>query len=105
MHNIFPLPHQVNMNRPPPPIMSENDVNQQRKSWIHNNPLNNDASLLGVPPPNFMGNFRNNQGGKILRGGANNHSHSPHNSFRGGRSNRPRIRGSFRGNFKSQSQW
>ena len=100
MHNIFPLPHQAIMNRPPPPIMSESDVNQQRKSWIHNNPMINDTSLLGVPPPNFMGrgNFRGNQGGKILHGGAN---HSPYNSFRG----RPRVRGSFRGNFKSQSQW
>lgn len=125
MSNMFPLPHQVNMNRPPPPLMPENEMNQQRKPWIHNQGGNDlsmsddgnmgpmseaPPSLLGMPP-NFMprnnfqgpGSFRGNRGGKMIRGGANN---SPFNNFRGGRGNRARGRGGgFRGNFKGQGQW
>jgi hypothetical protein len=126
MPNMFSLPHQINMNRPPPPLMQD-DMNQQRKSWIHNqNPHDSShcddgsmnqmseapPSLLGIAPPNFMpqnhrhsfpggGGFRGARGGKIMRGGANI---SPYNSnFRGGI--RPRGRGGFRGNFKGQNPW
>ena len=133
MPNMFPLPHQINMNRPPPSLMPENEMNQQRKSWIHNQGGNEQSphcddgmnqmseappSLLGIAPPNFMsqnhrnnftgqGSFRGNRGGKIMRGGANNiNNGSPfNNNFRGVRGGiRPRGRG-FRGNFKGQGQW
>lgn len=124
--NMFPLPHQINMNRPPPPLMHEMDMNQQKKSWIHNhsgNDLGDECnmmseqappSLLGAPPnfmsPNhrnsFPGSFRGNRGGKMIRGGANNvNNTSPYNNFRGrGGGIRPRGRGGFRGNFKGQGQ-
>lgn len=120
MQNMFPLPHQVNMNRPPPPLMPENDMIQQRKSWIHNNQNSNDEdgnmnpheappSLLGMPPSNFMpqnhhGNFQGNFRGNRRGGGSNG---SPYNNnFRGGRgSNRARGRGGFRGKFTGQTQW
>lgn len=122
MQNMFPLPHQVNMNRPPPPLMPENDINQQRKAWIHNESMLSDdgsmnqmpdtpPSLLGIAPPNFLspnhrgnfqGNFRGNRGGAMIRGNNN----SPFSNFRGGRgNNRARGRGGFRGNFKGQNQW
>lgn len=125
MSNMFPLPHQINMNRPPPPLMPENEMNLQRNSWNHNqggnDSLSDDGSmqmseappsLLGLAPPNFMprnnfpGSFRGNRGGKIMRGGINNGS-PYHNNFRGARGGiRPRGRGSFRGNnFKGQGQW
>lgn len=122
MSNMFPLPIQINMNRPPPPLMQDGDMNQQRKSWIHNQGGNDSMSddggmnqmseappsLLGIAPPNFMprnnfqgaGNFRGNRGN---RGGANN---SPYNNnFRGGRGSRPPRGRGFRGNFKGQGQW
>lgn len=120
MPNMFPLPHQINMNRPPPPLMPENEMNHQRKSWIHNQGGNDSddmgqmteapPSLLGIAPPNFMprnnfpGSFRGNRGGKIMRGGINNSPYN-NNNFRGGRGNRARGRGNFRGNFKGQGQW
>lgn len=125
MHNqMFPLPHQVNLNRPPPPLINDMEMNQQRKSWIHNNNIGGDPSLhedggmnqmseappslLGMPP-GFMnqnhrfqgppGSFRGNRG----RGGPNG---SPYNNnFRGRGGPRPRGRGGFRGNFKGQGQW
>jgi hypothetical protein len=123
MPNMFPLPHQININRPPPPLMQDNEMNLQRKTWIHNPALHDSSicedgnmnqlseappSLLGIAPPNFMqqnhrnafaGGFRGGRGGKMIRGGAN----IPFNNFRGGI--RPRGRGGFRGNFKGQSQW
>lgn len=128
MPNMFPLPHQINMNRPPPSMMPENEMNQQRKSWIHNQSGNEPShcddnmnqmseappSLLGIAPPNFMpqnhrnnfpgqGSFRGIRGGKIMRGSANNiNNNSPFNNFRGGRGARGR---GFRGNFKGQGQW
>lgn len=130
MPNMFPLPHQINMNRPPPSLMPENEMNQQRKAWNHNQSANESShcddsmsqmseappSLLGIAPPNFMpqnhrnnfpgpqGSFRGIRGGKVMRGGAN--SNSPYNNFRGGGRGgiRPRGRG-FRGNFKGQGQW
>lgn len=113
------MPHQMNMNRPPPPLMQVGDMNQQRKSWMHNqvgndhsqfedgsNQIMNEPppSLLGIAPPNFMpqnhqnnfpnpGSFRGNRG-------------QPYNNFRGGRGGiRPRGRGGFRGNFKGPGQW
>lgn len=129
MPNMFPLPHQVNMNRPPPGVMSDNEMNQQRKAWIHNQVGNEPPhmdegmnqmseappSLLGIAPPNFMpqnhrnnfpGGFRGARGGKMIRGGGNNINNSPFNNFRGGGRGgiRPRGRG-FRGNFKGQGQW
>lgn len=133
MTNMFPLPHQINMNRPPPSLMPDSEMNQ-RKAWIHNQSVNDQSmcddggmnqmseappSLLGIAPPNFMPqNHRNSfqspgsfRGGKLIRGGANNNNiinnNSPFNSFRGGRGGiRPRGRGGFRGgNFKGQGQW
>lgn len=126
-NQMFPLPHQVNLNRPPPPLINEMDMNQQRKSWMHNNDqsLHDDGgmnqiseappSLLGMPPgfmnhnqrfPGPPGSFRGNRG----RGGPNG---SPYNNNFRGRGGgprpdgpfRPRGRGSFRGNFKGQGQW
>lgn len=116
MQNMFQMPHQINMNRPPPPLMQVGEMSQQKKSWIHNQGGNDHTqfddgssqmnepppSLLGIAPPNFMpqnnfpspGSFRGNRGGK------------PFNNFRGGRGGmRPRGRGAFRGNFKGQGQW
>lgn len=120
MSNMFPLPHQINMNRPPPSMMPDNDMNHQRKSWMHNQAGNDSSicddgnmsqmseappSLLGIAPPNFMPpNHRNNfQGPGGFRG--NHRSPAPYNmnNFRGGRGGiRPRGRGGFRGNFKGQ---
>lgn len=134
MPNMFPLPHQINMNRPPPSLMPDSEMNQ-RKAWIHNQSVNEQSmcddggmsqmaeappSLLGIAPPNFMpqnhrnsfpspGNFRGNRGGKMIHGGVNNNiinNSSPFNNFRGGRGGiRPRGRGGFRGSFKGQGQW
>lgn len=122
-NQMFPLPHQVNLNHPPPPLMNEMDLSQQRKPWMHNNiggdqSLHDDGgmnqmnegppSLLGMPPgfmnhnqrfPGPPGSFRGNRG----RGGPNG---SPYNNnFRGRGGPRPRGRSSFRGNFKGQGQW
>lgn len=121
--NMFPLPHQVSMNRPPP-MMSDMsmEMNHQRKSWINNRSGNDPSlgddesmnqmseappSLLGIAPPNFMpvnhrfqgpgNNFRGNRGGNGIRGGAMN----VNNSFRGrGIMARPRGRG-----FRGRGQW
>lgn len=123
MPNMYQLPNQVNLNRPPPLMNQDNDMNQQRNLWIHNQ-SGNDSMMLDEthqpdiqgfsgPPPLFMSppnrgnfqpspNFRSgpppHRGGKMLRMG------SPYNpSFRGrgmnnrgGRGNGPR--GVFRGN-------
>lgn len=125
MSNMFPLPHQINMNRPPPSMMQDNDMNHQRKTWMHNQGGSDQSmcddgnmnqvseapsSLLGIAPPNFMPpNHRNFQSPGSFRG--NHRNTSPYNintmnNFRGGRGGiRPRGRGGFRGNFKSQGQW
>ena len=103
---------QLNLHRPPPPLPHDNDMNQQRKSWIHNNPHpgmdSNEANLLEPPPtqnfmsppPNhrnkipFQGNFRGQNRG---RGNMNNG-----NSIRGNRG----ARGNFRGNYRGGGgQW
>lgn len=86
-------------------------MNQQRKSWIHNNPHqgmdSNEANLLEPPPTqNFMSpppnhrnkNFQGNFRGQIRgRGNMNNG-----NSIRGNRG----ARGNFRGNYRGGGgQW
>jgi hypothetical protein len=87
---------QVNLNRPPPLLQHENDLNQQRKSWIHNN-LDTDEDQQ--PAQNFMtpprGGFSNNFRGQNRGRGMNN------GNFRG---NQRRGRGNFRGNNRG-GQW
>lgn len=105
---------QLNLHRPPPPLPhADNDINQQRKSWIHNNQHqgmdSNEANLLEPPPaqnfmsppPNhrnkiFPGNFR----GQNRRGNMNNGN----SNFKG---NRGAPRGNFRGNYRGggSGQW
>jgi hypothetical protein len=94
---------QVNLNRPPPPLPLESDMNQQRKSWIHNNMDMNDGAMLEPqqsfmsPPPmhrnNFppQGNFRGQNRG---RGNMNGNGNFKGIRGRGGRG------GGFRGNFR-----
>lgn len=120
-------PHPIGLNRPPPSLPLDNDLmNQQRKSWIHNNAGNSDLPPLddidlpdtqqqppiGIPPPNSNfnpgfrprnpGNFRGqNHGGKMMRGGMSsnnngNGNNSPYN-INNNFKNRGRGRGGFRG--------
>ncbi|CAG9797269.1 unnamed protein product [Chironomus riparius] len=136
MHSHPPRyqPHPISLNRPPPSLPLDNDpMNQQRKSWIHNNAGNSDLPPLddidlpdpqqtpiGIPTPNSNfnpgfrprnpNNFRGqNRGGKMMRGGMNsnngNGNNSPYN-LNNNFKNRGRGRGGFRGgnNFRG-SQW
>lgn len=108
-HQHFPNPPPHQMNRPPPTmsIVPDNDaLNQQRKSWIHNNQGSTDLShddidlaegVHGIPPlqSNFrsppqnnrggfpgrnLGNFRGQNRGGAVRGGMNNNNNSNNNN-------------------------
>lgn len=134
MPNMFPLPHQINMNRPPPSLMPDIEMNQ-RKAWIHNQSINDQSmcddggmsqmseappSLLGIAPPNFMpqnhrgnfpspGNFRGgNRGGKMIRGGISSNNNIINNNtspFNNYRGGRGGgIRPRGRGNFRGNFQ-
>lgn len=138
MHPRFPPPHQMNLNRPPPslPLAPEGEIiNQQRKSWIHNNQVSTELSsnddmdlidappqsLLGIAPPNYLpqnnrfprGNFRgqNSRGIGKIRGGINNsngnNSNSPFNNNLRGNNRGAGRGGNFRGrgNFRGGQQW
>ena len=111
--NLFPLPHQINMNRPPPLLPDSELANlqhQQHKTWNSNgngnhNLLQDDATgnmeepmwnnesltppnVMGMPP-NFMQpghrSFDNNfrGNGRGVRGNHGSNNSSPY--FRGGR--------------------
>jgi hypothetical protein len=114
---MFALPHQVNMNRPPPliPECELSTLNLQRKPWMHGAPRNtndvpqdngNDGplSLLGMNPSNFVhpnqhnfpaSNFRGNSNrGKVNRGGLTN---SPYNNISNSNSSNNNNNNNFRG--------
>lgn len=88
---------QVNLNRPPPLIPNEADLNQQRNSWIHNNMDMEDdqQSQNFMSPPQRGGFSKNNFRGQSRGRGMNN------GNFRG---NRRGARGNFRGNNRG-GQW
>lgn len=89
---------QVNLNRPPPSVPLEGDINQQRKSWIHNNlEMEEDKqSSQNFMSPSRGGFAKNNFRGQNRGGrGMNN------GNFRG---NRRGGRGNFRGNNRG-GQW
>jgi hypothetical protein len=129
MHARFGMPHQMNLNRPPPPL-NMNPMDDQRQSWIHNNQVSSDLSndmehsepqslmSIGQPPQQFMpqnnrnfnariqGNFRGqNRGGLKMRGGMNNSNSNngngvPFNNPNNFKGNRGGIQSRGRGNFR-----
>jgi hypothetical protein len=121
------FPHQIPLNRPPPPIplTPENDLVHQNKPWLMNNSNSDmqqiddelsDASTQGLlTPPNFLHQSnRNFQRGGGFRGQIRNMNLNKSNSisapppyinFKGNRGRGAGGgvgRGAFRGNFRGQ---